>query len=73
MSTNTMSTILLTIFVMIGFMSLLGTGLNFMNNSSTIEFYIGVIMVVVAFMAGWICLIKLWKPMFEQYIKEEEK
>ena len=68
-----MSTILLTIFVMIGFMSLLDTGINFMNNSSTVEFYIGVIMVVVAFMAGWICLTKLWKPMFEQYIKEEEK
>jgi hypothetical protein len=65
--------VILTLFVIIGFLELIGLAFTFMNASSTISFAGGITVFALSFYGAWYSITSLWKEHFKNYITKSKE
>ena len=64
--------VILTLFVIIGFLELVDLAFNFMNATSTMSFAAGITIFALAFYGAWYSIVALWKEHFFKYITKNK-
>ena len=64
--------IILSLFVMIGFLSMLELSFELMNAASTLSFAVGVTILVISFLAAWLSITALWREPFKEFINQKQ-
>jgi hypothetical protein len=62
--------VILTLFVIIGFLELIDFAFNFMNAANTMSFAAGITVFALAFYGAWYSITALWKEHFKNYISK---
>jgi hypothetical protein len=64
--------IILSLFVMIGFLSMLELAFELMNAASTLSFAVGVTILVISFLAAWLSITALWREPFKEFFNQKQ-
>ena len=64
--------IILSLFVMIGFLSMLELAFELMNAASTLSFAVGVTILVISFLAAWLSITALWREPFKEFLNQKQ-